>query len=73
MEFENVNFGTCKLLLCDYKKGACLIEIEDKNRTMPFVVTTRILKDGTWAKAEYYSTIEKARENYISMISEGNG
>jgi len=73
MEFENANFGTCKLLLCDYKKGACLIEIENKNRTMPFVVTTRILKYGTWAKAEYYSTIEKARENYISMISEGNG
>ena len=73
MEFENINFGTCKLLECNYKKGACLIEIEDKNRTMPYVVTTRISKDGTWAKGEYYSSFEEAKNNYMSMISESNG
>lgn len=71
MEFENKEFGACRLLKCNYNKGACLIEIKDKNRTFPYVVTTRVSKDGTWAKAEYYQNLKEAEVVYISMISEG--
>lgn len=71
MDFENKEFGACRLLKCNYDKGACLIEIKDKNRAFPYVVTSRVAKDGSWTRGEYYQNLKEASVVYISMISEG--
>lgn len=68
MEFENKHFGVCKLLQCNYENGVCLVEIKDKNRTMPFVVTSVIMKDGSWIKGEYFATLKEAKEKYATSI-----
>ena len=70
MEFENKNFGICRLLQCNYEKGVCLVEIKDKNRAMPFVITSVIMQDGNWIKGEYYSTLKEAEGVYATKIIE---
>lgn len=67
MEFENKNFGICKLLNCDYEKGICLVEIKDKNKVMPYVITSVII-NGNWIKGEYFSTLEEAKKRYAAII-----
>ena len=69
MEFENPNFGTCELMNCDVKLGKTIIFI--KNNSMnPYVVTTKLLKDKTWIKGEYFATYQEAKEYYENLYKE---
>ena len=69
MEFENPNFGTCELMNCDVKLGKTIIFI--KNNSMnPYVVTTKLLKDKTWIKGEYFATYQEAKEYYEILYKE---
>ena len=69
MEFENPNFGTCELMTCDVKLGKTIIFI--KNNSMnPYVVTTKLLKDKTWIKGEYFATYQEAKEYYENLYKE---
>ena len=69
MEFENPNFGTCELMNCDVKLGKTIIFI--KNNSMnPYVVTTKLLKDKTWIKGEYFATYQEAKEYYETLYKE---
>ena len=53
MEFENPNFGPCELINCDSIIGKTIILIKN-NTTNPYVVTTKLLRDNTWVKGEYF-------------------
>lgn len=69
MEFENPNFGTCELMNCDVKLGKTIIFI--KNNSMnPYVVTTKLLKDKTWIKGEYFATYQEAKKYYENLYKE---
>lgn len=69
MEFENPNFETCELMNCDVKLGKTIIFI--KNNSMnPYVVTTKLLKDKTWIKGEYFATYQEAKEYYENLYKE---
>ena len=76
MEFENPNFGTCELMNCDVTLVAviaCIIAtiIFIKNNSMnPYVVTTKLLKDKTWIKGEYFATYQEAKEYYENLYKE---
>ena len=63
MEFENPNFGPCELINCDSIIGKTIILIKN-NTTNPYVVTTKLLRDNTWVKGEYFPTYEQAKEYY---------
>lgn len=66
MEFENTEFGQCKLLNCDYAMGKNIILIKN-NSTKPYVVTTNLLKDNNWVKGVFFSTYDLAKKYYDEL------